>query len=205
MTRIKLVSDEEADDEYKEIFRWGREMAGTVPNHFRLEANSPVYKWISKAEKILWDGIGNLSPKVVGHIFVAISLANNCTYCAGAGCSVLAGRGESKYSLKYRTDEAKLRAFLRDVDEGDLDGREKLAVKLALKAHEDPHSISEADLKKLRENGYTDMDLLNIVHMVDVTSFSNRTNIVFDTDYDHLWPLKDIPKNLVPHIPHKIR
>src|SRR5712691_589088 len=66
--------------------------------------------------KILWDGIGNLSPKVVGHIFVAISLANNCTYCAGAGCSVLAGRGESKYSLKYRTDEAKLRAFLRDVD-----------------------------------------------------------------------------------------
>ncbi len=190
MTRIRLVNYDEMDKDYQKLMREASRMTdgwwhkGGYPNHFRLEANSPLYKLFWKAERALWDGMGNLTAEIMGYIFYAVSTSNGCKYCAGAACSILSSMGAFG-----GTD----RGSFKSLKFNNLSAKEKAAVRFALKALKDPHLVNYSDIKHMKQVGFTDADLLNIVHAVDIVSFSNRANIVFKTKYDHKFPSEDIP------------
>jgi alkylhydroperoxidase family enzyme len=58
-------------------------------NHFRLEANSPLYTWVQQAEALLLAGIGKLEAELMNLASVAISGINGRAYCFGAWCTLL--------------------------------------------------------------------------------------------------------------------
>jgi alkylhydroperoxidase family enzyme len=65
-----------------------------------------------------------------------------------------------------------------DVDKMDLPEKEKRLFALALKAHADPHSVTDEDFSGLREVGVTDQE---IVEILEVTNFGDSINRFCDT------------------------
>jgi len=83
MTR--LISDEEATGQVKDIFEEIKKNFGMVPNFFRAQAVDP--EWLSlnwEREKAIMIKDGSLDRKTKELLAMTISLVNNCNYCAPA-------------------------------------------------------------------------------------------------------------------------
>jgi alkylhydroperoxidase family enzyme len=65
-----------------------------------------------------------------------------------------------------------------DVDRMDLPEREKRLFILALKAHADPHSVTDEDFARLREVGVINQE---IVEILEETNFGDSINRFCDT------------------------
>lgn len=180
MARIsQLEPDEVEDEEVQEIFDFIGDKQGFVPNHFKIEANSPeLFKHFFRAQRALWEE-GDLSMETMEQVAIAVSMANDCDYCTGAHCTILGNAG---------ADRDDILDFQEGVKGGELDDFERAVVDFALQVNDDPHGVTDDDVAALREDhGLSDEDLLQLVHAVNVFSAANRVNIVFDTEYDHPW------------------
>lgn len=165
------------DPDWRRVFGWGTQIEGTEPNHYKVELNSPLWKVVQQAEELLLRGIGNISSELMNLAGVAISGANGCAYCFGAWCQVL--------THFDNTPEGKVAALARHgADSPLLDERERDVIRFVLKAQAEPENVTDGDLSQLRAHGLDDADLLNLVHLVDVVSFSNRVNTIFKTPID---------------------
>ena len=165
------------DSDWNRVFAWGTKIEGTEPNHYKVELNSPLWKWIQQAEEALLKGMGNISSELMNMAGVAISGANGCAYCFGAWCQVL---------MHYdNTPEAKVASLARyGADSPLLNTVERDVIRFVLKAQAEPESVTDDDLECLRAHGLDDSDLLNLVHLIDIVSFSNRVNTIFKTPID---------------------
>lgn len=180
MARIKQWNPEEVSDEdLEEIFEFIRKKQGSVPNHFKIEANFPeLFKHFFYAQRALWED-GPLSMETMERIAIAVSMANDCDYCTGAHCTILGNTG---------ADRDDIVAFQEGVKGDSLDQFERAIVDFALQVNDDPHGVTADDIETLRtEHGLSDKALLQIVQGVNVFSAANRVNTVFDTEYDHPW------------------
>ncbi|MXV61558.1 peroxidase-related enzyme [Natronorubrum sp. JWXQ-INN-674] len=180
MARIRQWEPEEVDDEeIQEIFEYVRENQGSVPNHFKIEANFPeLFKHVFNTQRALWED-GPLSIETMEQIAIAVSMANDCDYCTGAHCTILGNKG---------TDRKEIVAFQEGVKGGSLNEFEQTVIDFALQVNDDPHGVTEADIDELRaDHDLSDKALLQIVQGVNAFAAANRVNIVFDTEYDHPW------------------
>ena len=165
------------DPDWQRVLAWGTKIEGTEPNHYKVELNSPLWKWVQQAEEALLQGMGNISSELMNMAGVAISGANGCAYCFGAWCQVLTHfdntpEGKVASLARYGADSPLLNAMESDV------------IRFVLKAQAEPENVTDEDLDRLRAHGLDDSDLLNLVHLVDVVSFSNRVNTIFKTPID---------------------
>ena len=83
MTIFKKISENEATGKVKEIFDEIKEarQITEIPNFWKTMANSPETlerTWRSLQQVM---GKGELDPAVKEHIYVAVSITNNCEYC----------------------------------------------------------------------------------------------------------------------------
>ena len=175
--RFGDVGKAREDTDWKRVFAWGTKIEGTEPNHYKVELNSPLWKWVQQAEEALLQGMGNISSELMNMAGVAISGANGCAYCFGAWCQVLMHYDD--------TPEAKVASLVRYGPESPLlNAVERDVIRFVLKAQAEPESVTDSDLDRLRAHGLDDSDLLNLVHLIDIVSFSNRVNTIFKTPID---------------------
>ncbi|MEM6580605.1 MAG: carboxymuconolactone decarboxylase family protein [Pseudomonadota bacterium] len=178
MARIKLHDqDTVTDEQILGIFEWVTEMEGKVPNHFLLELNFPEFmKAKLGATKVLWE-MGELGKEQIQHVGILVSRANGCPYCTGAFCTILShGLNASKQYVDGLVDNG-----VAAVEEAEL----RLLLDFALKVNDDPKSVTDADVTALREAGYTDKGILQIVHLVSDFASYNKLNLAMSTDYDY--------------------
>ena len=76
--RFGDVDKAREDTDWKRVFAWGTKIEGTEPNHYKIELNSPLWKWVQQAEEALLEGMGNISSELMNMAGVAISGANGC-------------------------------------------------------------------------------------------------------------------------------
>ncbi len=79
----KLISDEEATAQVKDIFEDIKKNFGMVPNFFRAQAVDP--EWLSlnwEREKAIMLKESSLERKTKELIAMTVSLVKNCNYCA---------------------------------------------------------------------------------------------------------------------------
>jgi uncharacterized peroxidase-related enzyme len=178
MARIKLHKQNSIDDpEIEGIFAWVTEMEGKVPNHFLMELNFPEFmKAKLGATKILWE-LGELSIEHIQHIGILVSRANGCTYCTGAFCTILShGLNASEKYVNELVDNG-----ADAVHETEL----RVILDFALKVNDEPKSVTDEDVQALRDAGYTDKGIIQIVHLVSDFGSYNKLNLSMDTDYDY--------------------
>lgn len=169
MARLNTVDPTTATGRVKEIF--DGPLKGKAFNIFKSLANSPAaldaYLGLSGAL-----GHGQLSGKEREAIQLAIGEANACGYCVAAHTAIGKGAGLTEQqtieSRRGTLGDAKLNAL----------------VHFALSVHEKHGHVSDDDLASVREAGYTDGQIAEIVANYALATFTNYFNHLNQTPVD---------------------
>ncbi|MEP2987870.1 MAG: carboxymuconolactone decarboxylase family protein [Parasphingorhabdus sp.] len=145
---------------------------GSVPNLFRLVANSPV-----TLEGMLgMNGAlakGSLNAATRERIALAIANYNGCSYCNSA----------HTYLAKNfaKLDESEIEA---NRNGRSTDAKADAAVQFALKIVKERGRITNGDIAAVRLVGFSDAELVEIVGHVAYNILTNYLNEVFGTEID---------------------
>lgn len=149
-----------------------RKQIGSVPNLFRLTATSPAalegYLGLNGAL-----AKGALNAATRERIALAVAQINGCGYCLAAHTYL--GKNVAKLA------DAEIAANRRGLSN---DAKASAAVAFAVKVTKDRGAVSEADLAAVREAGYSDAEVVEIVAHVALNTLTNYINEVFKTDID---------------------
>jgi uncharacterized peroxidase-related enzyme len=144
---------------------------GATPNMFRAVANSPA------ALASLWGSFGALSggvlPAKLGEqIAVAVADRNACHYCLAAHTML----GKKAGATAEEMSEAQAGRSA--------DPQTAAALTFALKVVENRANVSESDVNALREVGFSDEAIVEILAHVALNLFTNYINVAFDVPVD---------------------
>jgi alkylhydroperoxidase family enzyme len=171
LQRLRSVEPERAQGRTKELFETVRQAFGMIPNTARVMANSPAVLESFLAFNSAMAGL-KIGNGLHTQVKLATSETNACEYCTSiltvvapsAGLSagdILAGRTGDAENLRTRS----ALAFAHDV----LENRGK---------------VSGESLAALRESGFDDTEIVEIVASVVLGCFTNFLNNVADTQLD---------------------
>lgn len=171
MQRLNSVKPELANGRAKELLDDVQQAFGVVPNATKVMANSPAvlasYLAFSQAM-----GQAAIGPKLHNQVKLATSESNSCDYCT----SILSAVGPQ---AGLTADD--IRAGRTAVAE---DRRADAALKFANTVLDSRGKVSDEQLAALREVGFGDAEIVEIVASVVLGCFTNFLNNVADTELD---------------------
>ncbi|MFY9352108.1 MAG: carboxymuconolactone decarboxylase family protein [Sphingobium sp.] len=145
---------------------------GSAPNLFRLVAASPQalegYLALSGAL-----GKGALPAQTRERIALAIAEINGCAYCLSAHTYL----GKTLAKL----DDAEIAANRSGASN---DPKADAAIRFAANVARSRGHVSDADFAAVKQAGYTDAQIIEIVQHVALNIWTNMFNNVFQTDID---------------------
>ncbi|QEG36893.1 carboxymuconolactone decarboxylase family protein [Bythopirellula goksoeyrii] len=171
MARIQPVNKDAADTTQQHILDTVKKKMGMVPNLIATMANSPAVAnaYLGFSQQL---STGALSPRLREQIALAVGEVNSCDYCLAAHTALGKGAGLSESeTCDARRAEAK-------------DDAERFALEFAQKVVRDRGVVSDDDLQQVREAGYTDGEIAEIVANVALNIFTNYFNHVAGTEVD---------------------
>lgn len=171
MSRLPLVDPATATGDRKALLDEIHGAFGATPAMFRAVANSPA------ALRMMWGafgalGGGTLSPRLGEQVAVAIADRNRCEYCLAAHTALGRKAGASADEMA--------RAQAGESD----DPATAAALAFALKVVDGRGQISDADVRRLREHGFDDGQVMELLAHVALNLFTNYTNVAFGVPVD---------------------
>jgi uncharacterized peroxidase-related enzyme len=171
MVRIKPVQLGTADAVTEELLNGVKKKMGMVPNLIAGMAHSvPVAKaYLGFSQTLAGD---SLPARLREQIALVVGEANGCDYCVSAHTFLgkRAGLSQSE-TLAAREGEA-------------IDPAESAALKFALRVVETRGKVSDEEIQTVREAGYDDRQIAEIVSHVSLNIFTNYFNNVAQTPID---------------------
>lgn len=157
-----------------------KKQLGSVPNLFRLVATSPqgLEGFLGLSSAL---GKGDLPAQTRERIALAVAEINGCGYCLSAHAYL--GKNLAKL------DDAEIDANRSGHSN---DAKADAAVQFAAKVTRARGHVSEGDLQAVRDAGYTDAQVIEIVGHVVLNTLTNYVNEVFKTDID--FPVVEVRK-----------
>jgi uncharacterized peroxidase-related enzyme len=144
---------------------------GATPNMFKGVANSPA------ALQSMWAafgalGQGTLGAKLGEQIAVAIANRNRCEYCLAAHTALgqKAGVSSTDMGAAQRGEST--------------DPKTEAALAFALKVVEQRAQVDAADVRRLRDNGFGDEQIVEIIAHVALNLFTNYINVALEIPVD---------------------
>lgn len=144
---------------------------GATPNMFKAVANSPA------ALQSMWAAFGALGGGTLGArlgegIAVAIANRNRCEYCLAAHTALGRKAGASPAEMAAaQTGQSS-------------DPRTAAALAFALKVVEQRGQVMPADVAALKEAGFQDEQVVEILAHVALNLFTNYVNVALDVPTD---------------------
>jgi uncharacterized peroxidase-related enzyme len=149
-----------------------RKMLGSVPNVFRLAANSPAalagYTGLLGALSQ-----GKLPAATHERIAIGVAEFNGCDYCLSAHTWL--GKNVAKL------DDAELAANRRATSN---DPHADVAVRFSRLVMERRGHVTDTELKAVRDAGYSEAEVIEIVQHVALNTWTNYVNSVAQTPVD---------------------
>ncbi len=171
MPRIQPVKTDEAQGQAKALLDGVEKALGMTPNLMRTMAQSPAvleaYLGFGKAL-----AGASLGAQLREQIAVTDAGENACGYCASAHTA--AGK-------RLGVEEGELAANLKALSG---DARTGVALEFARRIVIERGWVSDDDLKRVRDAGYSDGEIAEIVAAVAQNIFSNYFNHVAQTEVD---------------------
>ncbi len=171
MPRINQISPENATGKTAELFASVKGKLGMVPNLMRAIGNSPA----ALSAYLQFSGNlagGSLSGQQREQISLAVGQANECDYCLAAHTALGKMSGLSSDQIR----DARLGQSV--------DPKSDALVRFAQKLVDTKGHVSSDDLQELRDLGFTDGDLAEVVANVALNIFTNYFNHVAETEID---------------------
>jgi len=171
MNRVPLIDRSDTSAERKALLDEIHGAFGATPNMFRAVANSPA------ALKSMWGsfgalGGGTLGAKLGEQIAVAVADRNACSYCLAAHTVLGQKAGASAEEMAA--------AQLGESS----DPKTQAALLFALKVVGQRGQVSSADVQALRDAGYSDEAVVEILAHVALNLFTNYVNLAFAVPLD---------------------
>lgn len=164
MSRISLPDPEDIEGPHADVVQASKQRWGFVAN---IERAFAMWPQLAEAEHALTEAImvdGELSPALKEAIAVVVSQVNACPYCYTHHTYQLDRAGRT---------EAEQRAInALSFDELD-DPQDRAALTFAEEAARDSNRVTDGDVDALREAGFDDRDILEIVTVVSLFMFYN--------------------------------
>jgi uncharacterized peroxidase-related enzyme len=171
MSRISIPALDAAPEASKPTLDAVHKQLGVVPNLFRLIGNSPIaltgFASFQGALSKTFD------VKTRERIALAVAQVNGCDYCLSAHTYL--GLNLAKISPEEI-------ALNRKGESGD--AKANAAVQFATKVAKERGHVSDGDIKAVRDAGFTDAQVVEIVALVAENSFTNYLNEVAKTEID---------------------
>jgi uncharacterized peroxidase-related enzyme len=153
-------------DDIRERILTVQEKSGFVPNVFLALARRPAeFRAFFAFHDALMDSDDGLSKAERELIVVATSAVNHCLYCVVAHGAILRIRAKDPLIA----DQVAVNPV-----EAELSDRQRAIVDFALRVATDSASISEGDLKAMRDKGFSDDEVWDIGAIAALFALSNR-------------------------------
>lgn len=171
MSRIPLVNPADTTSDRQAILADIHSAFGATPNMFKAVANSTA------ALKSMWGsfgalGSGVISAKLGEQIAVAVANRNSCEYCLAAHTTLGRKAGATSHEMTLaqqgQSEDAKTSAALH----------------FALQVVESRGQIDGAAVNALRDHGYSDEEVVEILAHVALNLFTNYINVAFAVPVD---------------------
>ena len=171
MSRLAIPARDDVPEASKPILDAVHKQLGAVPNMFRLLAQSPAALQGFTANNGALTK--TLDVKMRERIALAVAQLNGCDYCVSAHSYL--GLNLAKIS----PEEVALNRQGKSSD-----AKSNAAVSFAAKVVRERGHISEADIKSVRDAGFSDGQIVEILAVTAENIFTNLLNVVADTDID---------------------
>lgn len=173
MSRIHTIASiETAPATAQPLLKTAEKQIGKVPNMYRVIANSPAalegYFGLNAALSK-----GRLSAQTRERIAVAVAEVNGCGYCLSAHTYLARNIA--------RLDDAEVTANRNGASN---DPKANAAVKFAVTVVENRGHVNDADLAAVKQAGYDDAEIVEIVLHVALNTLTNYVNEVAGTEID---------------------
>src|SRR5271166_7145967 len=169
MSRIAIPTRDAAPPASQPILDAVNKQLGVVPNLFRLVANSPAA--LAGMTGLSGALTKALDVKTRERIALAVAQVNGCDYCLSAHTYLglnLAGLDIAEVAHNRRG--------------GSNDAKADAAVRFAAKVAQTRGKVSDADFVAVKEAGYSDAQIVEIVAVVAENVLTNFINNVAETD-----------------------
>ncbi|USH01432.1 carboxymuconolactone decarboxylase family protein [Grimontia kaedaensis] len=171
MANLNPVNIATADSKQAELFDQIHNAFGAVPNMFKTIGHS------SSALESMWTsfgalGKGNIGAKLGEQIAVLVADINRCEYCLSAH-TVL---GQNAGATLEQMNDAQ-----RGIAEN---AKSQAALDFASKLVRFNGQVRESDIQTVRDAGFSDSDIAEILAHVALNIFTNYTNVAFDVEVD---------------------
>lgn len=170
MERIKLLTKEQAPEKAKDSLEAINQQFGKIPNIFKMMANSSA---VIKTYLAMNDALSEkmLDDKIAERIAVQIAAQNGCEYCSAAHsfiASKIISEEEIKKSREAKSEDSKVQA----------------ALEFAGSVMKNAGKVSDEELEKVKNAGYSEGEILEIIAVVALNFFTNALNNVAQTPVD---------------------
>ena len=150
MSRINLVTTEQANEDQLALYATIEKQLGVVPNFLKVFANSPAaLKAFLGLHTIANEG--DLDAKTKERIALGLAEQNACEYCVSAHTAI--GK-----SVGLTGDEMEANR-----SGGSQDAKAGVAVKFARSLAENNGEVNTAELLEIRNLGYSDAEIVEII------------------------------------------
>jgi len=171
MSRVPLIETRNATGERHALLAQIHGAFGATPAMFKAAANSTA------ALKSLWGffgalGTGTIGAKLGEQIAVAVADRNACEYCLAAHTAL---------GLKAGATPEELSAAQAGASS---DPKTAAALRFALKLVDARGQTSDADVQAVRDAGFSDEEIVEILAHVALNLFTNYINIAFAVPVD---------------------
>ena len=171
MPRISTLTIDSAPQESKPLLQGVNEKMGKVPNLFATLAHSPaaLQTYFNLKDAISKGSIGD---KVGESLAIAIAKKASCGYCANAhytiGGMVGLDDDERALNLQGKSNDPKVQA----------------AIEFAFAILDKRGFVDDSDLESFKSAGWTDSDVLEVLSIVTLNTFTNYANHIAQTESD---------------------
>ena len=173
MSWIKTIAYEKADSKLKALYDRVKGPNNNVDNIMMMHSLRPhsmeghmaIYKYV------LHHRDNTIDKWFLETLGVWVSTLNKCNYCVEhhfAGLKRLLNDDEKATQIRSAIDT-------NNIENAPLENRQKTAMEYARKLTNNPGSIREESIEKLRADGFTDGEILEINQVCAYFSYANRT------------------------------
>ena len=179
MSRIQAIAPDQATGAAKDLLAAVQHKLGFVPNLMRTLAASPAAldAYLTFSDRL---SKGVLSPKLREQLALTVAYSNSCEYCLAAHTAIggLLGMSADDLEAAYTADST--------------DPQVAVALRFAQQLVENRGQVSDEAVSELRQAGYGDAEIAEIVGHVALNVFTNYFNTVAQTEVDFPKPRKSV-------------
>jgi len=171
MSRINVITTENANAEQKALLDAIQSQLGMVPNFLKVFANSPAaLRAFLGLHGIA--GEGNLDARTRERIALALAQQNACEYCLSAHTAI--GRQTGLNGAEIDANRAGTSQ----------DAKAAVAVRFARALAEHQGEVSNAELQSMRDAGFSEADIVEVITHVGMNVLTNILGKASRVDID---------------------